>query len=253
MATPANTLSTTINADEVKAKSWLLAHERLIVVVLCLLSFLFVANKYLSHEAEKDNAAAVQAQSILTAQQATDKALAAQVAQTQAQYQALVVQLSQQNAQLAASIQTRTVVLQQQQTVDKTLPLPALSTRWTQLANLQPNDLTATPDGVTVTDAGARSTVEELEKVPTLTQDVADGQTENANLQKELDASNVVSKDLTTQVSALNTTIVDKDKACTTELTAAKAVARKGKLKAFLYGIGVGAGAVTALVVHALL
>lgn len=255
MSTPTQitAIETTAKTDVAVAKSWLLLHERLIVIVLLLAASLFIGNKFLSHVAEKDNAAAAQTQQVLQAQQATDKALIAQVAQQTQQYQALVVQLSQQNAQLAEASQQRTVVLQQQVAKDQTLPLPDLGNRWAQLASIKPSDINASTAGITVTPSGALSTVTQLEKVPVLESNVQDGQTQITNDTKELTASNSLIASQVVEIDGLKLTITDQDKACKTEVAAIKSTARKGKLKAFLYGAGVGAGIVTGLVIHALL
>lgn len=255
MSTPTQitAIETTVKADVAVAKSWFLLHERLIVFILLLAASLFIGNKFLSHVAEKDNAAAAQTQQVLQAQQATDKALIAQVAQQTQQYQALIVQLSQQNAQLAAASQQRTVVLQQQVTKDQTLPLPDLGNRWAQLINIQPQLITPTPSGLSISTDGARVTVAQLEKVPVLEANLQDGQTQVANVNKELTASSSLIASQVTEIDGLKLTITDQDKACKTEVAAVKATARKGKLKAFLYGAGVGAGVVAGIVIHALL
>jgi hypothetical protein len=93
----------------------------------------------------------------------------------------------------------------------------------------------------------------QLEQIPVLTKNLADAQTQNTNSQAELSQANVVIGSQSSEITGLHTEITDQKTADAKELTAVKAQARKGKLHSFLYGLGVGAGAVTALVVKALL
>lgn len=234
-------------------KTWLQNHERLILVVLVLSFLVFGVSKYFDHEATKDQAAASLAQQTLAAAIENSKALAAQVAGQTAQYRALVIQLTQQNAQLTQQVNTRTVVLQQQVATDKTLPLPLLGNRWATLIQAAPGDLTATTAGVSVTPQAALATVTQLESVPVLTKNLADTQTENTNLNAELTSSDDLTTGLKSQVTALNTQLGDQTKSCKAEVASVKASARRGKLKAFLFGVGVGAGVTAGLVLHAVL
>ena len=144
-------------------------------------------------------------------------------------------------------------MLQQQQATDKTLPMPELGNRWAELINAKAGDLVATTDGMTVSPQAALDTTLALEQVPVLTKNLADAEVQITNGQNELAKANVVITDEAKQVDGLNTALADQKTADAKELTAVKAQARKGKLHAFLYGLGVGAGAVTGLVVHALL
>ncbi len=131
--------------------------------------------------------------------------------------------------------------------------MPELGNRWASLASLKPGDIMASTAGITVTPQGALDTVTVLEQVPVLTADLADVSKQKDNLSSELTSSDTLNTNLVAQVKGLQTAAVDQDKSCKSEITSVKASARKGKLHAFLYGAGVGAGVVTALVIHALL
>jgi hypothetical protein len=249
-------LSTAVSAGQanvVKAESWLKAHERLIIVVLSIAAALFIGDKILTNQATHDKAISDAAVQQLADQKTENAAILAQVKQTTDQYQVLVTQLTQQNAQLAANVQTRTVVLQQQVKADAALPLPDLGNRWAQLANIKPSDMSASTAGITMTPLGALQTVQALEQVPVLTANLADTVTQKENLSKELASSDNLKSQLITQVAGLQTTVVEQDKTCKAQLTTAKAEARKGKLKAFLYGAGVGVGVTLGFVIHAIL
>lgn len=243
----------TVHTAETEVKTFIQKHERFLLITLALIIGLYIGNKVLDYSAERDQRTANQAAQILTQQQTLNQQLTAQVAKDASDYKALVVQLTQQNAILQTQIAQRQVVYQTQVATDKTLPMPDLGNRWAQLASLKPDDITATTAGITVTPQGALDTVTDLEQVPVLTANLADVNSEKDNLASELTASNGVNSDLITQVAGLKTAAVDADKSCKAQVASVKATARKGKLRSFLYGVGVGAGAVTVLVLHALL
>lgn len=242
-----------IKEDVTKVGFWLKAHERLIIVTLAILAGLFIGSKFLDTMATRDRAAATQAAQVLTQQQAVNQQLAAQIAIAQRNNQDLIIQLSQQNAVLQTQQAQRTIVLQQQVATDKTLPMPDLGNRWTYLASLKQGDLTATTAGITVTPQGAIDTVTKLEELPVAKSNLDDVTKQRDNLNTELTSTTDLNSKLVTQVAGLKTEAVDKDKSCKADIASVKADARKGKLKSFLYGAGVGAGLILALVVHAAL
>lgn len=244
------TIEAAAKADVIEAKTWLQKHERIILVFLILVAGSWFGNHWLNNTAAKDKLVATATAQQLNDQKDKNAQLSSQVATTAAQYQAMVSSLTQQNAQLASAMSNRTVVLKQQQTVDKTLPLPDLGDRWTTLAGLQPGDLTATQNGITVTDEGARATVTQLEQIPVLTQNLADSQTQVKDGLEELNKADSLIDGLDTQVSGLNVQITDQQTADAAALRSAKASARKSKLGWFLKGIGVGAVAVGYIALH---
>ncbi len=255
MSQPTPGVESAIIKDEATTKSWSLLHElheRLIITLVIISSLLFVGNKFLNHEADKDKAAATVAQQTLQLQADQNKTLAAQVAQTQQQYTLLVTQISQQNSQLAQATTQRTVVLQQQQATDQSVPIPDLGNRWAQLEKLDPSSLTANTQGIEVTPEAARTTVEQLEEIPVLQANIGAEQATAANLQKVIDSATVLNTQLTDQVKGLSEQNVDQTKACSTEITAVKAEARKSKLHWFVGGFVTGyvAGIVTKTIVH---
>jgi hypothetical protein len=222
--------------------AFLKLHERLIIIVLCLLVGGFLIYKYLSHEASVADKKSLQADAVLAQQTTINNQLAVQVKQQEDTLTALVVQVSQENAQLVNAIQNRTQTTIVQQKADKTLPLPDLATRWENLAGLQSTDITATESGLSVSDAGSRLTVQALENVPTLTANLADSQNIIANKDQQITSLNEFQGTLQDQVKGLNTQIGDADKACKATVASVKADARKSKMKWFLTGIGIGIG-----------
>src|SRR5271156_1737992 len=108
---------------------FLKSHERLLIAALSgFLIFHFYGaalNAWIHHD---DTLAAIAATQVKTDTTQT-VALQQQVTQLQAQVTAT-------NAALIAAIKTRNTQTQQQQQIDKTLPLPALASRWESLAQL---------------------------------------------------------------------------------------------------------------------
>jgi hypothetical protein len=238
---------------ETEVKTWAQKHERLIIVVLVLLAVVFLYNKVIDRQAAHDVLVANQAAQTLKAQTDKDTALAQAAAAQQQQYVALVQQLTTENSTLAAQQSQRTVVLQTQVQHDAALPVPALGTRIATLEGLQATDVTPTTSGLIFSPDASYKVTESLEQIPVLQANLVDETTQNQNLTTELTAADRLSAEKDTVITNLNLTVTDTQVEAKTQLTACKATARKGKLHAFLYGVGVGAGAVGAIVIHALL
>jgi|SRR5882757_3858849 len=222
--------------------AFLKLHERLILIVLGLLVAGFLVWKFLDHSAAVADKKSLQADAVLQQQTVINNNLAAQVKSQGDTLTQLVVQVSQENAALLQAIQVRSTATVVQQKVDKNLPLPELATRWENLASLQPTDITATTSGLVVSDAGSRMTVQALENLPTLTQNLADTQAIVQNKDSQISSMTEFQGTLQTQVKGLNLQITDADKACKLQVSAVKSDARKSKMKWFLTGIGIGIG-----------
>lgn len=229
-------------------ESWIKAHERFLLILLGLLVAGFLIWKYLDHSAAVADKKSLQADAVLQQQTVINNNLAAQVKSQSDTLTQLVVQVSQENAALLQAIQVRSAATAVQVVKDKTLPLPELATRWENLASLQPADITATTSGLVVSDAGSRMTVQALENLPTLTQNLADTQAIVQNKDSQISSMTEFQGTLQTQVKGLNLQITDADKACKAEITSVRASARKGKFKAFLWGLGIGVGGGIAIV-----
>lgn len=222
--------------------TFLKLHERLILIVLGLLVAGFLIWKFLDHSAAVADKKSLQADAVLQQQTVINNNLAAQVKSQGDVLTQLVVQVSQENAALLQAIQVRSTATVVQQKVDKTLPLPELAIRWENLASLQTTDITATASGLLVSDAGSRMTVQALENLPTLTQNLADTQNIVANKDSQISSMTEFQGTLQDQVKGLNLQITDADKACKLQVSAVRADARKSKMKWFLTGIGIGIG-----------
>src|SRR5882757_11061352 len=222
--------------------AFLKLHERFILIVLGLLVAVFLIWKFLDHSAAVADKKSLQADAVLQQQTVINNNLAAQVKSQGDTLTQLVVQVSQENAALLQAIQARSTATVVQQKVDKTLPLPELATRWENLASLQPADITATASGLLLSDSGSRLTVQALENLPTLSQNLADTQAIVQNKDSQISSMTEFQGTLQTQVKGLNLQITDADKACKLQVSAVKSDARKSKMKWFLTGIGIGIG-----------
>lgn len=217
-------------------ETWLQKHERLVIVLIVLIAGLWATRWTLDYKAKKADQQYATAAQQLADQRQKDAAIEGQVSQLKAGYDAVVAQLSAENAQLAAAQRDRVVVLQQQQAADKTMPLPELGNRWAELAGFGSSDITASTNGLSVTDTAARATVTTLEQVPVLTQNLKDETTVAHNAQTQLTQANGLIAGLNDQVGSLKVTIADDDKACTAKVNDVKAQANKSKVKWFKIG-----------------
>lgn len=94
-----------------------------------------------------------------------------------------VMQLQQEVDSLAKAMAQRNIELDKRQKTDATLPPTELAGRWNMLTNV-PGAVTTTASGYAVTQQGAVATVQALESVPVLTQNVKD-LTSTVDLEKQ--------------------------------------------------------------------
>jgi hypothetical protein len=174
--------------------TFLKAHEKLIIVALSGFLIFHIGdgalNAWIHHDDTQAKIAAT-----------TVKTDTTQTVALQTQVTTLQKQVAATNAALIAAINARNTATQAQQTIDQTLPLPALALRWEQLAQLQPADIktTATND-LLITESASRATVVLLEDVPTLQANLKSDQTIIDNdvliISKQSDLITQLNKDL---------------------------------------------------------
>src|SRR5271166_3788364 len=163
-------------------RTWLLDHERLIIVIVAAVVLWWGYGKYAQIRIDHDNALLKQATVVAQQQAAQDAALAQQVNADKLQLQALTDKLTAQNQQLTNANVALATALSKQQKTDASLPVPDLVNRWAQLvpgANFA--GAVTSGNNVTVTPSNALQTVQQLEKVPVLTQELANETTLKAN------------------------------------------------------------------------
>lgn len=216
------------------------AHERLVLGLAILALVLYLGNKYINASADQAIARAAAAQQALDTIKQQNADLQKKVDEQSAQYAELLAQLTKQNQSLLASIQSRREAVQQQQTVDASLPLPQLASRWIDLAKLKLDAIKSTENGLQITPEGAVTTVQALELVPVLQQNLADTEKIVANKDQQISGLNGLVETLNAQVSGLNAQLKAADVAHKTEIDSLKAQQRKKSRNWFLRGLVVG-------------
>jgi hypothetical protein len=226
--------------------SFLKSHERLLIIVGCLLVGLHFYGRVISAWESHDQRADTLAHAALQANIATANQQADVNAKAAAQYQQLAVQLAESNKALALSQAARNTATQTQQNTDRTLPPNELALRWTSLLHLDPATVQVepggkgVPDALVITPAGAVETVVQLESVPTLQANLKDEQSIVANTRTQINTLSDLNGGLNKQIDALNIVNASEIKACTDDKNLLKAQARKSKLHWFLGGFVTG-------------
>lgn len=234
--------SPTTGGEIGKIRSFLIDHERLllalIVAVVIYIGYVKVTNVIADHDA----AQLKQAQIVAAQQASQNAALATQVQADKAQLQALTDKLTAQNQQLANANVALATALSRQQHTDATLPPTELAQRWAQLTPNMPAGGVAvnTSNAVTVTQAGAVATVQQLEQVPVLKQELDNETTQKTNDDQLLASATKNIFDLNTQVTGLNKSIVDNAAVCQDQIKVVKDEARKSKRRWFVIGYVAG-------------
>lgn len=220
-------------------------HERLIIVCLVLGFGVYIVDRIDNRIATQDAAAISAAQQQLSAAQANAQNAAQAALQAQQALQAAQTAYQAQVAALNARLAQDEANLAAQQKVDSTLPPTALVQRWNQL--LPTVSPTVTPTGVTLSEDGAVTTVQALEQVPVLQNDLKIENDLRDAAQKDNEACQVANSALAAEVTNDAKLLDATKKADAAELKKAKFVALKTKLH-WLAG-GYVAGWVSALVV----
>jgi uncharacterized protein YlxW (UPF0749 family) len=219
-------------------------HERLIGLVLAAAVIWGVSGKIESVVAKHDKSQETQAQIVANAQQSKDAALATQAAQQAEQYKELSDKVAAQNAALEQANITLATALAKQQHTDDTMPLPELAQEWTKLVpGMAPNDITFAldPNGqITLTDDAAHKTVDQLEQVPVLTQQLSNTKGQLENVDSLLGASQKQVVTLDQEVSGLNLQLVDNQKVCTEQLKMQADQYKKSRWHWFWAGMAAG-------------
>ncbi len=245
-------ISPTTGSELGLIRTWLLDHERLLIVLIVVVGLWFGYGKYAQIRLDHDNAT-LQAQKLITAADAQKQAALAQQAQQnaiqaaadKAALQALTDKVTAQNQQLVAANTALATALTKQQKSDATLPIPDLVNRWAQLAPGVNFDgaVVSNSGNVTVTPSNARATVETLEQVPVLKTELANETTQKTNDDQIIASQNKSIFDLNTQVGTLNASVAaglkldaDDKQQCVDQIKVVKDEARKSKRRWFIAG-----------------
>ena len=154
---------------------------------------------------------------------------------------ALSAKLDAQTAQLNQAIAQRNQALVGQQHQDQTAPLPDVLAGWPILVpTITVKDVQPAPEGVTVTEKGARETIATLEQVPVSTKNLADVETlskerlDLINNQKDLIDKNV------DEVAGLKNEIQAQGIACKTQVDEVTTAGKKTAMARLKQGFAAG-------------
>jgi|SRR5271167_2345915 len=218
-------------------RTFLLDHERLIIVAIVAVGLWFGYGKYAQIRLDHDNAVLAQAKVTADAQAKANQQLAQQVADDKAALQTLTDKLSAQNQQLVNANTALATALSRQQKTDASLPVPDLVNRWAQLApGTNFTGAIGSGNNVTVTPSNALATVQQLEKVPVLTTELANETTEKNNDDQLLTANAKSIFDLNNQVAGATKLDTDHQAQCVEQIKVVKDEARKSKRRWFIIG-----------------
>jgi multidrug efflux pump subunit AcrA (membrane-fusion protein) len=238
-----------------KIRSFLMDHEKLLIVVIAAVLIFAGYVKVTNIIAAHDKAQLQQAQIVANAQAAANAQLAQQAAvnakqieEDKAQLQVLSDKLTAQNQQLVNANTALATALTKQQKTDASLPVPALVDRWAQLApGTNFTGAIGSGNNVEVTPSNALATVQQLERVPVLTTQLANETTEKTNDDQLIAQQNKNLFDLNGQVGTLNASIVglnkqivDNSAVCQDQIKVVKAEAAKSKRRWFIIGFVTG-------------
>ena len=229
--TPPNPIVPTwILTTEAIVKHWVTfikGHEKLIVIIgLGALLFHF-GEKGLSAWENHDKRIANIAQQKVDTDAAANQTLATELANLKLEIAAKNLQLE---AQIAASKQKLVV----QQKIDANLPLPELSNRWISLLALPADSITPKPDGtIAITTDAAHTTVNEIEKVGPLTEQLLD-------TQNELKGCSVLSAKKDDAITGLNKQLTDEQAARKDDQKLAAVKQKRAWMRGFKVGAIVG-------------
>jgi len=236
----------------VKAElTWLQKHETIVIVAIVLMAGTFLGNKWLNYEGAQKDAKVAALTAIVAEDKQTVANLALQAAQAQATYQTTLDAITKQNASLAQANAQELAVLTKNQTVDKTLPLPDLAKRIETLAPGAQDGITATTNGLVMSDTASRSVASTLEQVPVLEDELKNETQVAANNKSALDAASTVIVDKTAQIGGLNKELTDQQAHEKAVIAADNVKIKKAWRSGFKWGFGLGFAA-GAYVGHAL-
>lgn len=231
-------------------RTFLLDHERLIIVVVLVVGLWFGYGKYAQIRLDHDNSVLAQQKIITDAQVKANAQLTVQVQQDAANLQALQTKLEQQNAQLVNANTQLASALANRQKTDATLPMPDLLARWNLLVpQAQPQPISS---GVTISQSGALATVQSLEQVAPLKTELANETTEKQNDDLLIAQQTKNIFDLNAQVTGATKLDTDHQQQCVDQIKVVKAQAAKSKRRWFVVGYIAGFASHVFLAAHGL-
>ena len=216
------------------------AHETILGLVLAAAVIWGVSGKVENIIAAHDKSNQTTQAIIVNADVAKNVAVAQQAAIDAAKMQEMQAASDAKQTALNNQIVAMATALIQQQKKDAVMTPTELTDRWNILVPAA--NASITNGQVTLPEAGAVATVQQLEEVPVQKQQLADANTKYDLESGLLVQSQKTNADLITQVTGLKTTIVDNTKQCEADKKIIKDAARKSKWHYF------AGGAITTLI-----
>lgn len=226
MSTPVTppTLIQTLEPQWVKTYAAFIKAHHTLFIILALAGFSFygysrAVSAWDAHEQRQDTLA----QQKVTADATANQQLLTQLATQKANFDAT---LKANQAQVTLLLSQ----LKQRQVQDNALPLPELGARWSTLLNLPPAAIVATPDNkLTLTSDASHATVNALEQLPVLTNQLSLATVNLAGCQQVTAQQDKV-------IAGLNVQLTDTNTARAADQKLAKAAQKKAWLKGFKWG-----------------
>lgn len=218
---------------------WIVAHERLLLVAVIGLVIWFGIGKIDTLISNHDNANLQQAKVAAAVQAEKNQETAAVVAQQAIDMKVLSDKVQAQNTALEQANLALVAALSKQQKIDATMTDPQLASRWNTL--VPDATVTTTSSGVSLSSTGAHATVNELEKIPVLTQELSASQQESKNDLSLLTSSSAQVVTLNTLVAGKDASLKAADNVCKEQIKVVKDEARtelhKAKRNWFIGGV----------------
>jgi hypothetical protein len=216
--------------------------KHLIIAGLVVASVLGITWKVIASQDQQAHDKVVLAEHQLQLDQSAQKAAETQAQTDSKAYQALKQQMDVQNAALNGQIALLRASLSDRQARDAALPVPELGERLSELVGAVPGDVKALPDGLSLTTAASRKTVQMLEEVPVSREVIANDEKILTNTKLELASVQTALTSSETALNACKTTAVSADLACKAQISQEKAKGRKRNIiiaiVAAIFGFG---------------
>ncbi len=218
------------------------AHEFLILGLAVIGVVWHLGAKYEDSRGEKLIEANALIQHQLQTQVIQNQVLTGQLADQQAEYNILAAKMLAQNAQIDVEMAAKQAQVTKQQQLDATLPLDGLAIRWRSIENLMPTDVAIGGTGTLfVSGQAATKTVQDLEAVTPLHDEVMQSHQIQDNLTGQLTTLTSLSASQTKEITGLNSEITLAEKSCQDRIGVVKAQQRKKSTFWFKMGSVVGA------------
>lgn len=215
--------------------------KHIILAAILAISGLLVTWKVLAHydRVDKDEADIAKAQVAADIEKAQLQASQTKTDTTDLQNK--INSLVASNASLKASLANLRSKLDSQRKQDDNLSLADLSTRWSMLTGVPGSEFQPNTTGVQVSSLGAHSTVNQLEELPVLKQELKDSQDNSSKKDDTLTSQQKVISDTQAELATCKKTLTDQEDSCQKKIDQINSDNRKHSffysVVSFLFGV----------------